>query len=95
MGSGKISLEGAQLQQKITQLGITKESLSGNSLIPSLQFGANSPSETSSGDSVVSMATLNAELDAVAQKLTHLIEATGKYLEGVLATFEKLEEDLS
>jgi len=85
-----IALQSGNLRHKISILQITKENLS-EDLIRPLQFGSNSTYKTSNGRSVVSIETLNAELDAVAKKLAALSEATSLYLESVIAGFEEVD----
>lgn len=86
-------VEPENIRQKISLIQKTKDSLSEDIITP-LQFGSKSSSKTSSSDSVISMETLNADLDAVAKKIAALSEATAAYLETTVQNFEEADRSL-
>lgn len=94
MGNVAITVQYANVSQKVSLLRNTKESLSEDIITP-LQFGCNYASKTSKGDSVVSMESLNAELDAVAKKLALLVDATAAFLEKANVVFDETDRALS
>ena len=82
----------AELRIVSTKLNAIRDTLSEDDLIRSLIFGGAGSDVCSKGACVSSMELLNAELDAVAKKLSRLSEATAEFLEKAATSFETADQ---
>ena len=87
-----IAANPAELHSAAAKLNAVRENLSSQDLIKPLIFGESGAAHTSKGGSVSSMELLNAELDAVAKKLSVLSEATASFIEKATATIEAADQ---